>query len=263
MSGEEDPLKDAFAALREEHDGSHATSDATLRQALLRTRKKERERSVVRWFVLPAAAALFAGTAFAAANGELDGILEALHLGRRAAIPATAPSEPEPPRPPPAAPVLPVPSNEATPDAPVVSVEEETGKPTTTMASSTASAGPKPRASARARHDGPAAAPAVDAPVEPGAAVDPDTALYEDAHRAHFVERSPEKALRAWDAYLAASRGHGRFVPEARYNRALSLVRLGRSDEAKRELAAFADGAYGDYRRREARDLLEALARDE
>jgi hypothetical protein len=40
-------------------------------------------------------------------------------------------------------------------------------------------------------------------------------------------------------------------------------VRLDRHDEAKKELGAFASGTYGDYRRSEARALLEALSRDE
>jgi hypothetical protein len=84
--------------------------------------------------------------------------------------------------------------------------------------------------------------------------------LYEVAHRAHFADRDPEAALRAWDAYLAAC-PDGSLAPEARYDRALTLARLGRRAEASAALRPFAAGAYGDYRGREARTLLEALRR--
>jgi hypothetical protein len=90
------------------------------------------------------------------------------------------------------------------------------------------------------------------------ASADREDDLYGVAHRAHFVERDPAASLRAWDAYLAAY-PEGRFALEARYNRALSLVRLGRIDEARDALEPFADGRYGGYRAREARDLLDAL----
>lgn len=76
------------------------------------------------------------------------------------------------------------------------------------------------------------------------------------------MEKDPARAIAAWDAYLAAA-PNGRFAPEARYNRALALVRLGRHAEAKKELEAFANGSFGEYRRTEARALLDALARDE
>ncbi len=83
--------------------------------------------------------------------------------------------------------------------------------------------------------------------------------LYAEAHRAHFVDGDPASALRAWNAYLAAA-PEGAFVPEARYNRALTLVRLGRLDEARQALEPFARGMYGGYRAREATALLNATA---
>jgi hypothetical protein len=95
-----------------------------------------------------------------------------------------------------------------------------------------------------------------------GTAIDPAAALFAEAHRVHFTERDPAGALAAWDRYLAAAPS-GRFAPEARYNRALSLVRVGRHAEAKTELTAFANGAHGEYRRTEARALLDAMSRDE
>jgi len=67
------------------------------------------------------------------------------------------------------------------------------------------------------------------------------------------------RALTAWDAYLAAA-PRGQLAPEARYNRALSLVRLGRIAEARAALAPFANGPAGGYRRAEAAALLERLS---
>ena len=87
--------------------------------------------------------------------------------------------------------------------------------------------------------------------------------LYEGAHRAHFEEKNPAVALAAWDAYLAAlpraSKADAAFATEAAYNRALCLVRLGRTGAALQALAPFAEGRYGGYRREEARALVEAL----
>ena len=97
------------------------------------------------------------------------------------------------------------------------------------------------------------------APESSDAVEDPDLALYRAAHRAHFVTRDPRAALAAWDRYLA-EHPQGTFALEARYNRALCLVRLGRSDAAERALLPFASGSVGGgYRRAEAQQLLDAL----
>jgi hypothetical protein len=47
--------------------------------------------------------------------------------------------------------------------------------------------------------------------------------------------------------------------PEARYNRAIALARLGRNAEAAAALEPFARGDYGAYRQSEANALLNAL----
>ena len=87
-----------------------------------------------------------------------------------------------------------------------------------------------------------------------------DEALaYERAHRAHFFAASPGQALAAWDAYLAAY-PRGTFAPEARYNRALCLARVGRFTAAAEALRPFAAGRFGGYRRREACTLLAWLS---
>ena len=71
--------------------------------------------------------------------------------------------------------------------------------------------------------------------------IDGDLAAYGAAHAAHFARKDPAQALRLWTAYLA---GHprGRFVPEATYNRALALVRLGRNKQAVAALKPIAAG---------------------
>lgn len=103
------------------------------------------------------------------------------------------------------------------------------------------------------------AAPTSPARDEEQTAVDPAERLaYRHAHALHFEAHDPAAALEAWDDYLAGY-PHGRFALEARYNRALCLVRLDRRAEAESALAPFAEGTHGDYRRAEASALIEAL----
>jgi TolA-binding protein len=85
-----------------------------------------------------------------------------------------------------------------------------------------------------------------------------EESMYQRAHQAHFVAHDSAAALRAWDDYLQAY-PNGRFALEARYNRALALVRLGRYAEARAALAPFASGQYGGYRQSEAKALLDAM----
>jgi hypothetical protein len=82
--------------------------------------------------------------------------------------------------------------------------------------------------------------------------------LYENAHRAHFVDKNWTAALSAWDEYLHKVPS-GRFALEARYNRALCLVRLGNAAQALHALRPFAQGSYGSYRQREAQALIDQI----
>jgi len=81
---------------------------------------------------------------------------------------------------------------------------------------------------------------------------------YERAHRDHFFRDAPVAALAAWDAYLAAY-PHGTFAPEARFNRALCLVKLERFAAAAQALRPFARGGSGGYRHHEGCQLLRWL----
>ncbi len=105
----------------------------------------------------------------------------------------------------------------------------------------------------------PAPAPRVEPPAPRAATVRPVEALYRRAHELHFHGADHAAALAAWDAYLAAEPS-GRFVAEARYNRALLLIRLARYADARAALAPYARGEVaGGYRRAEAERLLERL----
>lgn len=83
--------------------------------------------------------------------------------------------------------------------------------------------------------------------------------LFSRAHRTHFDGGTSSQALRHWDDYLAAY-PHGRFVPEARFNRALTLIRLGQLTQARGVLERFARGDFGAARRAQAAELLELIA---
>ena len=85
---------------------------------------------------------------------------------------------------------------------------------------------------------------------------DGEARAYGQAHEAHFVANAPAEALGLWDAYLRRY-PRGTFVPEARFNRALCLLRLGRRDEALTALRPFAAGELAGYRQREAATLID------
>jgi hypothetical protein len=84
---------------------------------------------------------------------------------------------------------------------------------------------------------------------------DSEADAYGRAHSAHFAEGAPERALAAWDDYLRLY-PRGTFEPEARFNRAICLVRLHRFAQAERVLLSFSGGHFGAYRRAEAQELL-------
>ncbi|WP_437995052.1 hypothetical protein WMF26_27185 [Sorangium sp. So ce185] len=285
----DDVLREAARALREGADASVARRDET-RARVMRSLKAQRARrlTAVR-VVVPLAAVLVGSAAWASAARWFPDAFHdiASQLGLSAAEPPRDPPAPPPrarsgprhaadapapeapeiaaPAPPEAeasaAPVAPAPPPPSLPTAdppvapapqraPELAVAPRARPPVAPSAARTAPSAARP-APARASASDPQA---IQRP-PPGPDAD---ALYQAAHRAHFVERDPASALSAWDAYLAAA-PRGRFAVEAQYNRALCLVRLGRKDEAQRALEPFAQGSFGGYRQAESRSLLEAM----
>jgi hypothetical protein len=102
----------------------------------------------------------------------------------------------------------------------------------------------------------PTAPPPEAAPAKPKPAESAELALFRRAQSLH-LSHDP-KAIEAWEAYLRVA-GTSPLAPEARYNRALGLVRAKRFADARSALKPFADGKYGAYRREEAQALLERL----
>jgi hypothetical protein len=249
-------LRRASEALRASADGTSDRAQETRARLLAGAQLGRRRRR--RWLVglLPLAAALAAASAWAAATGRLSA---AWHEAQNLAQPMTsaradigpsahclvrimASSQPSSQQA--AAPSMQPEANPATAATiealqarfPVASGGTENSAPGPSSASAPAAPSSGPR------HD----------------AGDADHAAYLAAHRAHFGGGSPLAALAAWDDYLRDFPS-GRFSLEARYNRALCLVKLGRNAEAAQALKPFARGAYGTYRQAESKALREAL----
>ncbi|HKP63262.1 MAG TPA: hypothetical protein VJV78_41275 [Polyangiales bacterium] len=127
--------------------------------------------------------------------------------------------------------------------APRVETREERRAPATA---------PPPSAAAPAAAGGAAPAPAT----SPPEIVD-ELELFRRARSLHVSDDA--RALSAWDDYLRVA-PHGRHAPEARYSRAVCLVRAGRIAEARTELEPFARGDYRGFRKREAQALLDSDA---
>lgn len=252
MSDDLDILKRATKALRDE--GEPAPDDLRRLRARVTegVRVQQRRRSRLWTAVFPIAAVLVATTAWAAGTGRLGAALRRLFAPEPTVI-ATAPAPIAPTNP------APAPTPIAMPEPTPIAMPEPTPAPSTTPTPTptpTPTHTPSPIAM-------PSTTPSV-AVVEPPPAVVEDAgsidlALYKKAHKLHFVDKDPAGALAAWDEYLSSSPS-GAFVAEARYNRAICLVKLGRKAEAKAALQPFADGAVaGGYRKDDARKLIEAL----
>lgn len=245
----DDLLTEAARALRRETAADEDSGKFTRARIMASLHQSQVRRRTRLAFVLPLAASFAAATAWGTVSGRAPEIARTVvqALGFSLDEPPKAPAPPPRPRQrarstlPSAQPApAPAPTPSATapeavePEPPPVTVEpQRAAVPRNTPA-------PRPSASA--------------ARVER----DPAHELYRAAHRLHFAEQDCERAVPAWSAYLRAAPG-GRFAPEARYNQALCLARLGKRDAARAALTPFAQGRYGTYRQREAEALIEAL----
>jgi hypothetical protein len=287
----DDMLVEATRALRETTAGADECARLTRARVLGAVREQNRSRRKLTLVLVPIAAVLVGSTAWASANGRLpelvrevksavglstdtgDSSSDATQSKRRSALgkagisPARALASRETARSSPAielesdakpasAPEAPAPVADApAPAAPIAPSEPKARSLPSSGSAHPGSATSKAPSEQAAVAEPPAKA---STSAEKAPSADPNDELYRAAHAAHFKRRDFSGALGAWDAYLAAA-PRGRFAPEARYNRALCLIRLGRSGEARSALEPFARGAYGTYRRDEAAALLEAM----
>jgi hypothetical protein len=255
----EDRLSRATRALRE-IDGLSATSDATRRRILASTGRGRRLFSPRRavW-LLPLAATLVSAGAWATATGRaarwVDAVTKVFATPHGSSSPSTG-ATPDVPTGRSAAPSeLPARPAES---APIEVRMQRFAEPSARQAPSKSSSSKSPPANKAARTE--IAAPdRTRARASSAIALHPSsTEIFQRAHDIHFGDGDMEAALVAWDRYIALG-AEAPLLLEARYNRAIALVKLGREDSARRALRPFAAGHYGGYRRNEATRLLESL----
>lgn len=233
-----DLLDEATEALREE-TGAEPNPETLERALAARRRGKVRS---LRWLAWPLAATLVVLTALAGASGKLGRVLSVLgfdhaseETGASGSGPSAAGSGPS------AAIAMPT----VTPIAPSASPS-----PAKAPAEPPAPAVPTSRPSVRA------SIPAAVLPAPSASAKESPDDLYRRASQAHFVDHDYGRAVGLWDSYLQSG---GPLALEARYNRAVALLRAGRTAEARTALTPFAAGEYGAYRKQEAQALLDTL----
>jgi hypothetical protein len=265
--------------LREAHTGERLASGLT-RARVLETMQRRRRQRVVRWLWLgPLLTLGLGGSVWAQASGRLDPLWQAASQaiervsGRPSRAPARVARPPMilPSAPPAATPELPalVPSvdagsfESAAPGAeswvePEVVTEPERPKRAASRRPASARLARPPMTEGESRAEPDPKKPAQEPP--PEAAPDPELRLFRTAHELHLKGNAAQAALDAYDRYLERYPS-GRFVPEARYNRALNLVKLGEKVRAREALKPFAEGQFGPLRQAPARQLLNALER--
>jgi hypothetical protein len=232
----DDLLERAARTVRERYDGQSEHAARTEDRLLAALRRPARRHSRLSLIAIPLVAAVLASAAWGTVGKELRAWLqtsstEEQTVSVRSSSQIVAPKRhisaqlPSAPLPDPPTPVAPLP---AAPSAP-----------------------PTQRATTIAK----VAPPSHSAAVPSESEIDD---LYRTAHRAQFFGADPARAVVLWDRYLAAA-PNGSLSPDARYNRAIALVRLGRKAEAATALEPFARGEYGGYRKTEATSLLEGL----
>ncbi|MCA9630107.1 MAG: tetratricopeptide repeat protein [Myxococcales bacterium] len=282
----DDLLKQATQALRDEGEETQG-SDLTRARIMLGLHAAKRKRRSRIAFGIPLVAVFVAGAAAAQISGALPRAIERVvgvfagesvgpsspeepKKSQRAPLVSATPTEPDPVPPPEevdpeAEPELGEQASIEGDDAPgQLGADEAQGA----LEPPNVAAKPKPSAAApRATGDvgttptaapGAAVATSASASAAAPAASDPSHRRYLEAHQAHFGAHDYARALTLWERYLQEF-PRGRFAAEAQYNRALCLVRLGRTAEAKQALEPFASGRFGGYRQSEAQALVKAL----
>jgi TolA-binding protein len=239
----DDLLKAATRALKEETEGEAADGRFTRARVMASLHQSKVKRRTRLAFVLPIAACLAAGTAWGAATGKLPAVFHA--ISEAVSFSSHAPSPVEKSKPAVGKPVVTERAAESLAHEPPVAAPVVQPEPLR----------PEPVKVEPA----PSAKPALPAPATSSSASfqDTDGDLYRLAHEAHFSSHDYARALPAWEAYLRAAPS-GRLATEARYNRAICLLRLGRNEEARKALQPFAMGMMG-YRQNEAQQLLDEL----
>ena len=237
-------LDDMLGAIRADDAGGGEldVADATRLRVMRSLEARARGRHRLVGFATTAAILLVGTVSWALATGQVSALWNPAPEVQIAPPPPAPPAPPAPPR----------------HHRPAVAVTPRPEAPPPEVAPPEV-AQPAPAPPAPAPH--PVVAPPL-APRAPTAA--PVEVLYRKAHELHFHGGDPAAALAAWDGYLAAE-PDGRFSVEARYNRALVLIRLGRYAEARAALEPFARGEATPegYRQAEAEQLVERLARFE
>jgi len=269
----DDVLDRSVRAYQAENPGAALDANAIRRRVLGRVGARQHRKLVLFRFATPIAAMFFVSVALAASHGgvprfdEMRAWLGVGSVETAASVPTPEHFESAPPAPR-AAPVAePSPAPRALADEPAEPV------PPRDAVRALARRSPPRRTSAPSRPgpEAPREAPRTMVPPRASSAVPdarpvPDTrpdfltadlAAYQQAHRLHFHGADPAAALRAWDAYLMAY-PTGTFAPEARFNRAVCLLRLGRRVEARSILVPIAGSSFA-YGRERARALLTAM----
>lgn len=271
----DEPLDSAVRALRNHYGGQSAQAAQTEEQILARLAPR-RELS---WHWPLSLAALFIGsTAWAGSQGHLGDWVQETFFA--AAAPTRTPDSQV------AARSLSVPSTNS-PPAPLTQEPEPSSQPAAPsplqaelvppLPSEPPPHGQEEQSETDQRQVDTSQAPSAQAPktpnVQPASTPAPappvprsdaessaDTALsiYQRAHQSHFVSKDYLSALRGWEHYLRVAPA-GPLALEARYNRALALLHLGRKSEAQAALEPFVRGQYGGYRQQEAQQLTDYL----
>jgi hypothetical protein len=265
----DDILARSIRAFRNEHPATALDAMSVRRRVLARAGARQHRKLFALRLALPVAATFAVSAALAATPGALPRLDEVrAWLGIGPTYASADPPTPERVRsalatatPPqgatePIAPAPQAPADDAASRAPAPSASNPPPRRPRVVKP------PPPRVVLESTNaPAPSSAPPLEAPVPVRDArpnlLSADLAAYQRAHRLHFHGGDPAAALRAWDGYLAAYPA-GTFAPEARFNRAVCLLRLGRRGDAKAILVPIAGSSFA-YGRERARALLTAM----